>query len=440
MVEGPGCTRNGHTCRPLVGQSVVGVAGVAAAALAPLVRGRQLVEVFTLGKQLWLCFAGPDTGNGVSAIRCHFGMNGSLRSESTSQNSSNATHGRFTAPTLLICFTSGQRIRVHDASVTAADADLARSSMLAARHRDVCSPQFDEHAATAALLAAAAATTGELMISDALLNQDILPGCGNIIKNEALHQVAIDPRTPVHALSRVQVERLVEAVRTFSLAWLRSGRHPTCKIYNLAKCSDCSGSVTLCKLGRDGTPRPTFWCAARVASGSCGQRMAEQQPAEKSRKRRRDTELTDPWQIAARAALGASPIETVERQGMIPKGTNDAREPPSLPPARPTHTCKLHGPKQIRLRRVKKAGSNCSRLFFSCSVNSCTDFLWADTSFPRCRCSSSPLAGLRISKTASSGGRWFFGCRGDPKSQCGFFLWAQPSVLESLGSLLSPLT
>ena len=184
--------------------------------------------------------------------------------------------------------------------------------MLAARTRDVCSPLFDVHAASAALRSA----SGDTMVADALLNQDLLPGCGNIIKNEALHTVGIDPRTLMQALSGMQVERLVQAVRTFSLAWLRSGRHPPCKVYNCSFCSDCGGSVALCKLGRD-VPRPTFWCAVRVGAGTCGHRAETVQRGEKRKlggASEASSARTDPWQIAARAApAGGSPRRSVGR-------------------------------------------------------------------------------------------------------------------------------
>ena len=59
----------------------------------------------------------------------------------------------------------------------------------------------------------------------------MLPGVGNIIKNEALHKVRLDPRRPMGSLSAQLLLQLVRAVRTFSVAWCRQGRHPVCKVY-----------------------------------------------------------------------------------------------------------------------------------------------------------------------------------------------------------------
>ena len=66
--------------------------------------------------------------------------------------------------------------------------------------------------------------------------------------------------------------------------------------------------------------------------------------------------------------------------------------------------------------------------------------MWADGAFPACGCAQSPVAALRVSKQAASGGRWFFGCRGDAKQRCNFFQWAAPQVVHGFGDLLSPLT
>ena len=102
----------------------------------------------------------------------------------------------------------------------------------------------------------------------------------------------------------------------------------------------------------------------------------------------------------------------------------------------------LHGARQIALRRVRKAGANEGRLFYSCRGQGCEVFKWADEGglFPRCACANAPIAGLRVSKKQESGGRWFFGCRRDAKTRCGHFAWAPADVAQQLGGLLTPLT
>jgi hypothetical protein len=70
--------------------------------------------------------------------------------------------------------------------------------------------------------------------------------------------------------------------------------------------------------------------------------------------------------------------------------------------------------------------------------------VWADDAFPACGCAQSPVAALRVSKQAATGGQWFFGCRGSSAAvanvRCNFFQWAPPHVVHGFGDLLSPLT
>ena len=102
--------------------------------------------------------------------------------------------------------------------------------------------------------------------------------------------------------------------------------------------------------------------------------------------------------------------------------------------------CMLHGARQVALRRVRKAGPNEGRLFYSCRGQGCSLFKWADDTFPTCACPEAPLAGLRVSKTQQSGGRWFFGCRRGASGRCAHFAWAPSDVAQQFGGLLNPLT
>ena len=458
MVEGPGCTRNGRKASSLIGKRVSGLAGASADA-ANLMRGCQLSQVLTLGKQLWLIFT--DSAGTESALRLHFGMNGSLLFAKPSQSNK--------VLTLMLCFLSGEMLMIFDSTASRANPSTARHEFQASSHRDVCNEAFSEEAAVAAVLAA----PPNQMITDTLLDQAVLPGVGNIIKNEGLHQAALDPRRPMHALSSEQAAVLVRALRAFSLAWLKGGRAPTARVYNRTHCADCEGGVSMCKLGRVGPPRPTFWCEARTthtnrctAAGSAhGKRTAaaESQPTAK-RVRTSGGDKQHDKQQRVLTDLWATPNPPPPPQDSSPPSPPPLPPqapplpllpPPVLPPspAPPPHAttsaalafkwCRNHGPSQATLRRVRKAGANTGRLFFGCRDKACSHFVWADSAkvFPSCRCASGPVAGLRVSKQQSSGGRWFFGCRGDPKMRCDYFEWAPTELLSAtFGSLLTPLT
>ena len=58
---------------------------------------------------------------------------------------------------------------------------------------DICSPKFNYHRAAELMKG-----EGERQVCDVLLDQSILPGVGNIIKNEALFDSGIKPSSKVH--------------------------------------------------------------------------------------------------------------------------------------------------------------------------------------------------------------------------------------------------
>ena len=504
MVEGPGCTRNGQKVRAaLIGKHVVGVAGHDNSKVASLIRARTLIDCLTLGKELWLIFA--DAAGEQSAVRCHFGMNGSLHCDSQPKHPGQLT--------LLIRFHDGCQLQLFDATTSPADALAARRAVQEGCNRDVCQPAFDEAVTTAALTASPA----DRMICDALLDQSLVPGIGNIIKNEALHEACMDPRRLVSSLSPPELLTLVRAARAFSMAWCRAGRHPACHIYNRTRCLDCGGPVSFCKMGALGPPRPTFWCAARAAAGTCTKPpnpaaeapITAPNPAAEavapfeapvtasSSKRPRSLpqsfpqslpQASNPWTLSVPAAplmpaappsmMAAQPspgmqVLTTAPPSVLAAQPSRTRHPLGeacmhMPMAPPAHTseilseigheiacrpnvavvtpplrgrvCPRHGRYTVVLRRVRRTGDNFGRLFLSCRERECEHFVWSDGAFPACACTPARSAGLRISKKAESGGRWFFGCRRRDAQACGFFRWAAAEDTLALGDLLKPLT
>ena len=410
-----------------------------------------------------------DAGNSSTAIRLHFGMAGSVHC-----GGQQLPAGHRKQLTLLLRFESAgsngtDELRVYDSSATLGDANAARQSVSGARVRDVCSASFDGDAALAALCNAPAAW----MIADVLLDQSVLPGVGNIIKNEALHRAGIDPRQCMRTLSHEALARLVREVRDYSSAWYRSGRHPACQVYDRVLCASCNAAVKFCKLGDVGAPRPTFWCSAlcgSVPNAAAGALQAANGAGKRKRSAVDDAPPSkamhsNPWEAAAAAAAtaaasandvvgaAASSISTAARPTSNSAPADVSSAPPVLsmlvngagtPTASHSSTrvplCMLHGPSQISLRRVRKAGPNDGRLFYSCRGKGCNHFEWADKGFPRCACSQPTIAGLRVSKKPESGGRWFFGCRRDAKARCNHFAWAGADVLQQFGGLLHPLT
>ena len=434
MVEGPGVANNGARAQSLVGIRVLGLAGPSQATLNSI-RGKVLREVIVVGKELFFIFNDAEE----AAIRLHFGMNGSMRLDGAAP----ACPAK-AALALRIILEGGRSAAFYDSTVQETTAAAVRSKYQKNCDRDVCAADavFDKGAAVSALTE----RRPTALISDAALDQSILPGVGNIIKNEALHLACIDPRRLVGTLSTHEASQVVEHARAYSLRWKKMGRHPPAAVYNRTCGMGCGGAVAFQKLGND-LSRPTFWCRAL-----CGRTEGEKRPA-----------------AGANAAdLSLQPQAKRPRSEQAPPNSQRLSTQISN-----SHACSTHGPTRVLLRRVRKAGANAGRLFFSCRAPSCSHFSWADTDFPRCQCNR--VAVLRISKQARSGGRPFFVCprgegkgdvrgdvRGDARADvkvkvgnvseleeppptssggapCGYFAWAGPAHLVHVQGFLSPL-
>ena len=65
-----------------------------------------------------------------------------------------------------------------------------------------------------------------LLACDALLDQTLFAGSGNIIKNEVLYRIRVHPLSPVGALPATKLRELVREARVYAfdfLAWKRAG-------------------------------------------------------------------------------------------------------------------------------------------------------------------------------------------------------------------------
>ncbi|CAL8261666.1 unnamed protein product [Lota lota] len=253
MVEGPGCTLNGERIRAKVnkGQQVRDMKGTrAAAAGLDVLRGCRYSGVDTLGKELFLYF-------GSRALRVHFGMNGSMRVKSRLPGIKPAAAGNKT-PTLEVHLTDDV-ICFYDSTVDIRVTEQCESRVSSMRSLDVCSSSFSSSRAEEVLRG-----QGARMLCDLLLDQHLLPGVGNIIKNEALFDSGFHPAVKANQLSEQQLRHLVKMTRDFTLLFYkcrRSGsplsRHY--KVYGRPACTQCSSSITVCRLGDGG--RMTYFCS-----------------------------------------------------------------------------------------------------------------------------------------------------------------------------------
>ena len=229
----------------LVGETVVASAPNPRGRAAKVERldGRRLDQVASHGKNLLLRF-------GDLVLHSHMGMNGSWhvysrggqwrkprRSAWAVLAGERQEAAQFGGPTLRLL--RADRLRL--------DPQLARLGP------DVLAPELDLEAIVARMRAEPARSIG-----DALLDQTLVAGIGNIFKSEACFAARVDPWRPVGDLSEDELRAVFEATRGLMLEAVESGRH-TYAVYRARRpCPVCGGRVA--SRGQGDANRTTYWC------------------------------------------------------------------------------------------------------------------------------------------------------------------------------------
>lgn len=122
---------------------------------------------------------------------------------------------------------------------------------------DVMADQWDPALARKKLRAAP-----DMLACDALLDQDIFAGVGNIIKNEVLFRIRVHPLSPVGALPPAKLRALVEQAREYSFDFYEWKKAFVLKKHWLAHtktiCPRCAIPFSRGHLGK--TRRRSFFC------------------------------------------------------------------------------------------------------------------------------------------------------------------------------------
>ncbi len=102
----------------------------------------------------------------------------------------------------------------------------------------------------------------DMLACDALLDQDIFAGVGNIIKNEVLFRIRVHPLSTVGVLPAAKLRQLVSQARTYSFDFLHWKKLSVLKAHWLAHaqtmCPRCHIPFSKAKLGK--TQRRAFFC------------------------------------------------------------------------------------------------------------------------------------------------------------------------------------
>lgn len=189
MPEGPSLVIAKEEMLPFIGKKVVAVSGNSKTDKERL-RNKKLLDIKTWGKHLLFCFEG-------FTLRIHFLMFGkylvNARREGDARLSMQFKNGEINLYTCSVKFIEEPLDEIYDWPA------------------DVLSDAWDPKAAKKKLKA-----IPDTLVTDALLDQTIFAGVGNIIKNEVLYRIKIHPKSTVGKLPTKQLNALIKEARNYS--------------------------------------------------------------------------------------------------------------------------------------------------------------------------------------------------------------------------------
>lgn len=198
MPEGPSIVILREEAAPFVGRTIRRAEGNAKIDMSRLT-GQRILSLRSFGKQTLIEL--PEV-----SIRIHLLMFGSYRIDERKD----------AAPRLSLQFDPGE-LNFYSCSVRLLEGDLDE---LYDWRTDVMSDAWDPALARKRLRA-----MPDTLVCDALLDQDVFAGVGNIIKNEVLFRIRTHPLSTLGALPARKLRELVEQARQYSfefLAWKRA--------------------------------------------------------------------------------------------------------------------------------------------------------------------------------------------------------------------------
>jgi endonuclease-8 len=235
--EGPSLVILKEEAARFVGQEIVHAEGNTWAIDTARLVGQPVVSLRTWGKHFLIEM--PDM-----VVRIHFLLFGTYR----------VNERRDKPPRLSLGFADGGELNFYACSVKEIDCDL---DSLYDWSADVMSDQWDPARARKKLRAAP-----DMLACDALLDQDLFAGVGNIIKNEVLFRIRVHPLSQVGALPPAKLRALVQEARQYSFEFLAWKKEYTLKKHWLAHtkstCPRCHIPFKKAHLGR--TNRRSFFC------------------------------------------------------------------------------------------------------------------------------------------------------------------------------------
>jgi endonuclease-8 len=245
----------GDTIRRLARRFEATLVGETVAASAPNPRGkaagierldgRRLESVEARGKHFLLDF-------GELSLHSHLGMSGGwhlYRQGARWRRPSSSAWAVLSGGGWDAVQFGGPTLRVMPTSRLRRDPQLVRLGP------DILAEEFDLDGVIAAMRADP--TRG---LGDALLDQHLVAGIGNIFKSEACFAAKVDPWRPIGDLSDEELDAVLLAAREQMQAAVESGGRHHFRVYKRRQgsCPSCGGPIT--SRGQGDANRTTYWC------------------------------------------------------------------------------------------------------------------------------------------------------------------------------------
>ena len=238
MPEGPSLYILKEETSRFAGQHIVKARGNTYAVDTESLVGQPILSLRTWGKQFFIEL--PDL-----VLRIHFLLFGSFRVDEEREDR---------VPRLGLAMEDGGEMNFYACSVKELEGDL---DTLYDWSADVMSELWDPKAARKKLRAQPG-----MLACDALLDQQIFSGVGNIIKNEVLFRIRVHPLSQVGELPAPKLRALVEEARNYSFEFLEWKKAFVLKQHWFAHkqsiCPRCHIPFRKGNLGRSN--RRSFWC------------------------------------------------------------------------------------------------------------------------------------------------------------------------------------
>jgi endonuclease-8 len=236
MPEGPSIVILKELVQPFKGKKIISAAGNSTKIDIAKLNGQKIIDFKSWGKHFLICFDD-------FFLRIHFLLFGSYR----------VNEKKETPPRLGLEFKKGE-INFYACSIKEIEGDPNDVYDWAA---DVMNDEWDPKKAKKKLK-----DFPKMLVCDALLNQDIFAGAGNIIKNEVLFRIYVHPKSHIGKLPPKKLNELIAESRKYSFDFLEWKKNYVLKKHWLAHtkkiCPRCNIPLVKEYLGK--TNRRSFFC------------------------------------------------------------------------------------------------------------------------------------------------------------------------------------